>query len=102
MGSAPTNIFTYVLPSAPDVTDAFVTLPGYNLVPGVDKIIVRSVRFLLQHKDIYVRAPALRLTILYGGPESNGSLDGMTATEAGVNANFPGLASPTGFGLLPD
>ncbi len=37
-----------------------------------------------------------------GGPDGNGALDGMTATEAGVNANFPGLANPTGFGLLPD
>jgi len=37
-----------------------------------------------------------------GGPDGNGSLGGLTATEAGVNANFPGLGSPTGFGLLPD
>ncbi|MCY3023634.1 MAG: hypothetical protein NTW87_32035 [Planctomycetota bacterium] len=41
---------------------------------GVDKIVVSKVRMLLKHEKVEVRAPALRLTILYGRAESNGDL----------------------------
>jgi len=34
------NTFTYTLSSAPDTTHAYATQPGFNLVPGVDKVTV--------------------------------------------------------------
>ncbi len=47
-------------------------------------------------------ADAAVAVALAGGPDGGGSLNGLTPTEAALNANFPGLGSPTGFGLLPD
>ena len=41
---------------------------------GVDKIVVRDVRNLLKNPRVEVRAPALRLTVLYGGQDSTGDL----------------------------
>lgn len=41
---------------------------------GVGKIVVSKVRLLLKHSRVEVRAPALRLIKLFGGPESNGDL----------------------------
>jgi hypothetical protein len=41
---------------------------------GVDKIIVSQVRLLLKNPKVEVRAPALRLTIMYGGADANGDL----------------------------
>lgn len=41
---------------------------------GVDKIVVSKVRLLLKHSRVEVRAPALRLVKLFGGPEANGDL----------------------------
>jgi hypothetical protein len=41
---------------------------------GVDKIIVSKVRILLKHPRIEVRAPALRLVMMFGDNASNGDL----------------------------
>ena len=41
---------------------------------GVDKIVVSQVRLLLKNPKVEVRAPALRLTVQYGGPDANGDL----------------------------
>ena len=41
---------------------------------SVGKIVVRDVRLLLKNPKVEVRAPALRLTILFGGTDSNGDL----------------------------
>jgi hypothetical protein len=41
---------------------------------GVDKIVVSQVRLLLKHPKVEVRAPALRLTIQFGGGDANGDL----------------------------
>jgi hypothetical protein len=41
---------------------------------GTDRIVVSKVRDLLKSPKMEARAPALRLTILYGGPDSHGDL----------------------------
>jgi hypothetical protein len=41
---------------------------------GVDKLVITGVRPLLKNAKVEVRAPAMRLTILLGGPDSNGDL----------------------------
>ena len=54
---------------------------------GVDKIVVRKVRPLLKHPQVEVRAPALRLTMLFGGNDSNGDLiECLADTEYGIRA----------------
>jgi|SRR5579862_309102 len=42
--------------------------------PGVGQIVVRKVRPLLKNKSIEQRAPALRLTLMFGGDEITGDL----------------------------
>jgi len=49
-------------------------LKYWGMREGVAPLVARHVRPLLRHDNIETRAPALRLTILYGGPESNGDL----------------------------
>jgi len=46
----------------------------WGLKQGVDKIVVSKVRLLLKHPKVEVRAPALRLTILFGGEDATGDL----------------------------
>jgi hypothetical protein len=59
----------------------------WGLKQGVDKIVVSKVRLLLKHPKVEVRAPALRLTILFGGPESNGDLiEALADPEFGMRA----------------
>ena len=41
---------------------------------GVDKIVVSKVQLLLKHPKVEVRAPALRLTMRFGGAGSTGDL----------------------------
>ena len=41
---------------------------------GTDKLVVSKVRDLLKNPKVETRAPALRLTILFGGTDSNGDL----------------------------
>lgn len=41
---------------------------------GIDKVVVSQVRPLLKNPKVEARAPALRLTILFGGPDSSGDL----------------------------
>lgn len=49
-------------------------LKYWGLKQGVDKIIVSKVRLLLKNPKVEVRAPALRLTVIFGGPDSVGDL----------------------------
>jgi len=54
---------------------------------GVGKIIVSKVRLLLKDPKIEVRAPALRLTVLYGGPDCCGDLiEALADPEYGIRA----------------
>jgi len=59
----------------------------WGLKQGVDRIVVSKVRPLLKNPKVEVRAPALRLTILFGGPDCNGDLiEALADTEYGVRS----------------
>ncbi len=49
-------------------------LKFFGTKQGVDKIVVRDVRLLLKNPRVEVRAPALRLTVQFGGPDATGDL----------------------------
>lgn len=72
---------------------------------GVAPIVVNRVRPFLQHPRIEVRAPALRLTIVFGKKESCGDLIEVLADEAyGMRSTaFKALKARTGrdFGYSP-
>jgi hypothetical protein len=59
----------------------------WGLKQGVDRIVVSKVRLLLKHPKVETRAPALRLTILFGGNDSVGDLiEALADTEYGVRS----------------
>ena len=59
----------------------------WGLKQGVGKIVVGKVRLLLKHPKVEVRAPALRLTILFGRPDSNGDLiEALADSEYGIRS----------------
>ncbi|MGD0091241.1 MAG: hypothetical protein ABSE73_15090, partial [Planctomycetota bacterium] len=63
------------------------TLKLWGLKQGVDKLIVSKVRMLLKDPKVEVRAPALRLTILYGGLDCCGDLiEALADSEYGIRA----------------
>ncbi|HYF47847.1 MAG TPA: hypothetical protein VEJ63_00460 [Planctomycetota bacterium] len=72
---------------------------------GVDKIVVSKVRLLLKNEAIEVRAPALRLTMQFGGNEVNGDLvECLADPEYGIRATaYKALKARTGldFGFSP-
>lgn len=72
---------------------------------GVPAIIVRQVRMLLKNPRVEVRAPALRLTIAYGGRDASGDLIEVLADkEYGMRSTaFKDLRRRTGrdFGFNP-
>jgi len=72
---------------------------------GVDKIVVSKVRLLLKNETIEVRAPALRLTMQFGGNEVNGDLvECLADSEYGLRATaYKALKARTGrdFGFSP-
>jgi hypothetical protein len=52
---------------------------------GVSKSVVSKVRLLMKDENVEVKAPALRLTILFGGPESTGDLiEALADKEYGI------------------
>jgi len=60
-------------------------LKVWGVKQGVGKIVVSNVRLLLKHPKVEVRAPALRLTMLFGGPEANGDLiEALGDSEYGI------------------
>jgi hypothetical protein len=64
---------------------------------GVDKIIVSKVRLLIKHPRVEVRAPALRLVMLFGDNTSNGDLiECLADSEYGMRATaFKALKART-------
>jgi hypothetical protein len=64
---------------------------------GVDKIIVSKVRLLLKHPRVEVRAPAMRLTMMFGDNSSNGDLiECLADPEYGMRATaFKALKART-------
>lgn len=69
----------------------------WGVKQGVAKIVVSKVRLLLKNPEVEVRAPALRLTILFGGPDSNGDLiEALADPEYGIRAMaFKALSTRT-------
>jgi hypothetical protein len=65
---------------------------------GGARLVVSQTRMLLKHSDIEVRAPALRLTTLFGGDEINGDLiECLADQEYGLRASaFKALKARTG------
>jgi len=72
---------------------------------GVNKMVVSQVRPLLKNPKVEVRAPALRLTILFGGPDANGDLiECLADSEYSIReAAFKSLRTKTrrDFGFSP-
>lgn len=73
---------------------------------GVDKIVVAKVRILLKSNRLEVRAPALRLVKLFGGPEANGDLiEALADPEMAIRMDaFRALRARThkDFGYTPE
>jgi hypothetical protein len=60
-------------------------LKYWGVKQGVGRIVVSKVRPLLKHPKVEVRAPALRLTMLFGGPDANGDLiEALGDSEYGI------------------
>ena len=52
---------------------------------GVDRLVVSEVRPLLKNADVELRAPALRLTVRFGGDECNGDLiESLADSDSGM------------------
>ncbi len=81
-------------------------LRTWGMQQGNDKIVASKVRLLLKNPRIEVRAPALRLTILFGGKESVGDLiEALADTERGMRQEaFKALLTRAhrDFGFDPD
>jgi hypothetical protein len=80
-------------------------LKWWGLKQGVDKLIVSKVRLLLKNSNVEVRGPALRLTMMYGGNDSNGDLiECLADSEYGIReAAYRALKARThqDFGFSP-
>ncbi len=74
--------------------------------PGVDKIVARRVRPLLKSARVELRAPAVRLTVVYGGRDSIGDLiECLGDSEVAIReqaARALQAAAPKDFGYDPN
>src|SRR4029078_7828036 len=60
-------------------------LKMWGIKQGVGKMFASKTRLLMKHPNVEVRAPALRLTMLFGGNEANGDLiEALGDSEYGI------------------